>query len=1009
MKSIIRKFLSLSLAVVLAAAPLNAFASDALGDDLTSSNVEVNERTELNAGTFWSNTYSDLRQENYVVYEPNRSVKPIVSSGSYSTQLSTVSAAARTLEADGYRVVAGINGDYYDTANGIALGSVMSEGVFRNISGSYYALGFYDDGTAVMGKPNLRINAETDRGSTFGITAMNYVRQTSFGIFLYDDSFNARGTIGTSEPGLDIVCSVDRGELGIGEELTLRVENIVESGVDTAVGKGQYVLSVNLKSSESYLNAMRALQVGDRITVSVSASSSEWNGVTNMIGALYQLVENGQVCAGLVNGSAPRTAVGLKRDGSLVMYTIDGRQSGYSIGATLTQVAERMGYYIEGRTNGSAAMKSVLRGGEVTADILLDSVEVNDIPAPPMRLTSRWDFARSRAGVTVADRVRRDTLIRGFYAPDRNRYFARLDVDSLDMALLDPILAGVVSSTEGVASADLTLQGQGRKAELGGEIRVAGLKTTVDFTQVTYSMPEAVLNVKNNRFRASNVPIFDPRGNRGRFDFDMSLQHLSNISYDVRVAPQQMLVLDTDSDDNDAFYGRVYATGAARISGDKGAVNMDITASTDGNSSFVMPLSSKSNISNADFVVFEQPEQADTLDDVARKKLSFERKHRQKSEAGSQMNITLALDVRPDAEVELEVAGNTVKGRGAGALNLQINPKANIFEIYGDYTIAEGSFMLSLQQIINKRFTIESGSSIQWTGSPMNAMLDIDAVYKVKASLQPLLQGTADLGGDRSVPVECVIHLGERLSNPTITFDVRVPGSDPETQSLIANALSTPETVDTQFLYLLLFNSFMSENSSQASSNIGSSVSAATGLEFVSNMVSNWLSSSDYNVVIRYRPKSELTSDEVDFGLSKSLINNRLFVEVEGNYLIDNKQAVNSSMSNFMGEAYITYLIDRAGTLKLKAFTQTIDRFDENQGLQETGIGVYFKEDFNNLRDLRQRIKERFTNKKRKARRIARRTARAAEKAAEEAEKKRLREPADTLSPFGYVKDEEDE
>lgn len=653
--------------------------------------------------------------------------------------------------------------------------------------------------------------------------------------------------------------------------------------------------------------------------------------------------------------------------------------------APFAQVAERMGYYIEGRTNGSATMKSVMRGGQVTADIVLDSVEVNNIPAPPMRLASRWDFARSRAGVTVTNRVKRDTLIRGFFAPDRMRYYARLDVDSLDMGLLDPILSGVVSSTEGLASADLVLQGQRREAELAGEIRVAGLKTTVDFTQVTYAMPEAVLSVRNNRFRASNVPVFDPQGNRGRFDFDMSLQHLSNISYDVRVAPQQMLVLDTGSDDNDLFYGRVYATGAARISGDKGAVNMDITASTDGNSTFVMPLSSKSNISNADFVIFEAPSAVDTLDNVARKKLSFERRRLQKSAAASQMNISLALDVRPNVEVELDVAGNTVKGRGEGALNLQINPRSNIFEIYGDYTIAEGSFMLSLQQIINKRFTIESGSSIQWTGAPMNALLDIDAVYKVKASLQPLLQGTADLGGDRSVPVECIIHLGDRLSNPEITFDVRVPGSDPETQSLVANALSTPETVDTQFLYLLLFNSFMSESSSQATSNFGSSVSAATGLEFVSNMVSNWLSSSDYNVVIRYRPKSELTSDEVDFGLSKSLINNRLFVEVEGNYLIDNKQAVNNSMSNFMGEAYITYLIDRAGTLKLKAFTQTIDRFDENQGLQETGIGVYFKEDFDNLRDLRQRIKERFTNKKRKARRLARRTARAAEKAAEKA------------------------
>lgn len=96
MKSIIRKFLSLSLAVVLAAAPLNAFASDALGDDLASSSVEVNERTELNAGTFWSNTHSDLRQENYVVYSPNARVKPIVSGGDYTTQLTTVSTAAKS-------------------------------------------------------------------------------------------------------------------------------------------------------------------------------------------------------------------------------------------------------------------------------------------------------------------------------------------------------------------------------------------------------------------------------------------------------------------------------------------------------------------------------------------------------------------------------------------------------------------------------------------------------------------------------------------------------------------------------------------------------------------------------------------------------------------------------------------------------------------------------------------------------------------------------------------------
>ena len=635
--------------------------------------------------------------------------------------------------------------------------------------------------------------------------------------------------------------------------------------------------------------------------------------------------------------------------------------------APFTQIAERMGYYIEGRMNGSATMKSVLRGAEVTADILFDSVGANDIPAPPMRLVSRWDFARSRAGVTVTDRVRRDTLMRGFFAPNSGRYYAALRLGRLDMGLLDPLLSGVISSTEGSAAAELVLQGQGRQADLSGRIRVDSLRTKVDYTQVVYTMPSAELRVEGNRFRASDVAVYDPLGNRGRFDLDLDLRHLSNITYDLSVAPQQMLVLNTTSRDNDYFYGRVFASGNARISGRKGVVNMDITAATDDNSDFFMPLSSKSNIATADFVVFEQPVAADTLDVVARRKQLFERRRRKTHSAASRMNIGLALGVRPNTEVELTLAGNTLKARGEGALNLQVNPSSNIFEIYGDYTLADGSFLLSLQNIFSKRFTIESGSSIQWTGAPMDARLDIDAVYKVKASLQPLLQGTTDNpGGDRSVPVECVIHLGERLSDPAISFDVRVPGTDPETQTLIANTLSTPETIDTQFAYLLLFNSFMSENSSMANSNLGSSVSANTGLEFVSNLVSSWLSFSGYNIVLGYRPKSETASDEFDFGLSKSLFNDRLFVEVEGNYLMDNKQAVNSSMSNFMGEAYITYLIDRAGTLKLKAFTQTIDRFDENQGLQETGIGIYFKEDFDNLRDLRRRIRERFTNRSRR-------------------------------------------
>lgn len=671
----------------------------------------------------------------------------------------------------------------------------------------------------------------------------------------------------------------------------------------------------------------------------------------------------------LINGVASRS-----RSDSLVM-----RLNNFDL-APFAQILQRIGYSVEGRTNGYASVKSALKGSEIAANIRLDSVEVNTIHVPSLEFDSQWDFELNRARFTLSTQAKRDTVIRGFYAPSQVRYYARLKTDSLDMALLDPVLEGVVSDTHGTAAADLVFTGQRREADLSGDIVVSNLNTTVDFTQVTYNVPKADIKVRNNRFAIDSVAVYDSEHNRGRLSFELSLNHLSNISYKLNVQPQRMLVLNTTSQDNDYFYGKVYASGAATIVGDKSGVNMDIVASTDNNTQFFLPLSGKSDVSTADFVIFEKANKPDTTNYLVRKKLMFERRQRQRSSSSGRMDINLALDVRPNAMFQLVIdptVGDVIKGRGEGALNLHINPKSNIFEMYGDYNIIEGSYLFTLQNIINKKFIIEEGSSIQWTGEPVDAMLNIDAVYKLKASLQPLLAGSvSSTVSTRAVPVECIINLSDRLTKPTVTFDVVVPNADPDVQAVVANALSTPESRSQQFLYLLVANSFISEATTGSSSNIGVTASAATGFELLSNQLSNWLSADDYNIVIRYRPKTDVASDEVDFGFSTELINNRLLLEVEGNYLVDKSMAVNNQMSNLMGEAYLTWLIDRAGNLRLKGFTHTIDRFDENQGLQETGIGIYYKESFNNLKDLKQRVRDRFTNRRRKARREARRQAR---------------------------------
>ncbi|MFR9540478.1 MAG: hypothetical protein SNH27_00345 [Rikenellaceae bacterium] len=643
------------------------------------------------------------------------------------------------------------------------------------------------------------------------------------------------------------------------------------------------------------------------------------------------------------------------------------RLDNYDI-SLLTSVVGDLGYSIDGLSSGYVNIKQLLGNPRIVADVKLDSIEVNNIPSPPLQLSAGWDAEQNRAKVLIDNRNNGETVVTGYYAPSDMRYYANLKVDSLNMALIEPLLQTTISDTKGLANVDVSLHGQGRKASLQGTIDAYDLSTKILFTQVEYFVPSALINIENNRLTTYAKEMFDSDGNRGLVTFDLSLDHLSNVSYNIRIVPENMLVLNTTERDNELFYGKLYASGVATITGNKRGVNMDITATSEPNSSFYMPLMTQSSVAKTDFITFVQDHSRAGDDNKSnfRREYINERNRRLNPQTAS-VNINMALHATPDLDFQLVIdplVGDIIKARGEGRFNLNIAPQDNTFEMYGDYNITEGSYLFTLLNPISKRFTVESGSSIQWTGDAIDPLLDIDAVYKVKTSLDPLINSTSTYSSEsssRAVPVDCIIHLGDRLAQPSVEFSIEVPTADTEQQAVIANTLIDQETISQQFFYLMFTNSFISTTSSYGSG-LASSTTASTGFELLTNQLSNWLSSSNYNVVIRYRPESDLTSDEVDLGFSRGLIDNRLLIEVEGNYLADNK-IDDSNYSNFMGEAYITWLIDKAGSLKLKGFTQTIDRYDENQGLQETGIGVYYSESFNTFGDLWTKIKSRLKKK----------------------------------------------
>ena len=338
-----KSFLRRAAALILGAATLcsSALASEALGSRIYSYTLDICDRTTLTREVMWSASKSDLRTENYVTYTPSSSVSPVVSYGSNVVDKQTVYSMAKGLERGGERVLSGINGDYFVMATGDPLGLVVTDGVLRSSASYLNALGFNADGSAVIGTPNLSLMAAF-KGNNLKIADINKIRPAN-GFYLFTDDFAS--TTKNTQAGVDVILApnTEGQELKIGTTVSCTVEEVIEAKGATSIPQGKFVMSISNKAGEWLQETIRSLEVGDTVDLSISSEDTRWNKVVDAVGAMHWILRDGIVDSSISDGTAaPRTAVGVKPDGSVIFYTIDGRQSGYSIGATLTQVAERM-------------------------------------------------------------------------------------------------------------------------------------------------------------------------------------------------------------------------------------------------------------------------------------------------------------------------------------------------------------------------------------------------------------------------------------------------------------------------------------------------------------------------------------------------------------------------------------------------------------------------------------------------------------------------------------------
>ncbi len=278
-------------------------------------------------------------RENYVECSPGGPARPEGVYGSKVCNYGGFRSMSALPEGKGRHVICGINGDYYDFSTYAPLGIVITDGILRSSDAGHWAVAFRSDGSAFIAKPSLQMSF-TALGETYPLSFFNKARTGSgFALFSEDFSYTTKNT----SPGTDIILTVPEDTLIRPNcAFTATVEEIVRSGGAMTLPEGKLVLSVADDSDPWRLGMLETLSEGAEMEFSFVCEDERFDDVTCAVGSLYRLLADGEAEEIPDSSVNPRTAVGVRSDGSFILYTADGRQSGYSEGASPNDVAGRL-------------------------------------------------------------------------------------------------------------------------------------------------------------------------------------------------------------------------------------------------------------------------------------------------------------------------------------------------------------------------------------------------------------------------------------------------------------------------------------------------------------------------------------------------------------------------------------------------------------------------------------------------------------------------------------------
>jgi len=620
-----------------------------------------------------------------------------------------------------------------------------------------------------------------------------------------------------------------------------------------------------------------------------------------------------------------------------------------------------------------------------TGNITIDNFQFMQQPVGNLTITAKEEDANTVSANVELTGNGNAVTAKGNYNlnNDQDQFDIDLNIQRLAMATLQALTAGTITRATGSVNGNLKLSGNFTTPKIDGVLNFDSSRFTIVKTGTTYILDKQKLSLAYPAIKFNNFLLKDSAGNTMTIDGAITANSLSNYDLSLSIKAKKFTLVNTPKAIDNQVYG--YAS-----------VDADITISGNTTSPDIEGDIAINNKSDVTIALPEQNIDKDAARSVVRfidrdtfplpEKVAFSPEVEPKTGFAQFLNYNLNIKIDKSSALTIIVdpsGGDELKVQGEAELNAGVDPGGHIV-LAGNYALKSGYYILN-SQFLKRKFNLLDGSTISFSGAPMDAQVNITAEYVVNAPASDLLANNAGEMDpkvantyNQKIPFRVLLYLKGAMKKPDISFDIQLP--DESANVPISGDMRT--TIEDQLIQmrndaaitnkevfsLLLLGHFVSEQSSDFFKGSGTS-NDEMARESVSAFLSSALNQISADLIKGVDIQLNLNSyqdfssgdaqekTDLNVAVSKNFLNERLTLTAGKNFGVVGQDAASAIQQNPNSFPDITanYKLSEDGKYILKLYKQ--DQFEaiEDGYITETGIGFILTLNYNKFKDLFQK------------------------------------------------------